>query len=500
MGRMRLFAGIRLPRARGVGAMGLTIALTWLGACGSSSSPSLSHEELVDPTTCQSCHPSQYADWASSMHAYASDDPVFRAMNQRVLRENSQAGVFCAQCHAPLAVRDGLTTDGLNLDQVPQSRRGVTCFFCHSTTSTSGNHNDPLVLASDDSLYGPFADPAGGVPHKAAYSRLLDGTTSESAAMCGSCHDIQTVQQAHVERTFEEWQATLFSASPNGETCAQCHMPGKDGLAATTSPKLRRVNSHLFAGVDLALGAWPGQDAQRVGAQDQLDRTLQGTLCIDPSAKQLQLTLDNSGAGHGFPSGATPDRRAWVEVTAYAAGSVIYSSGGSAAQAPLEGSADPDLWLIRDCLYDQAGAETALFWQATSVASNQLPGSILPSPDDPSSLSRTHVQKTYPDPTRVPGGLSMMPDRVTVTVHLKAIGDDVLSELVQSGDLDPALPPLVPKYDLAGGASIEWTTATAMPVVDPNTRATLLCVSTGTYRPNAVAAVSHARCPPAPTP
>ena len=38
--------------------------------------------------------------------------------------------------------------------------------------------------------------------------------------MCGSCHDIQNLQGAHVERTFEEWQATLFAAPPDGQGCA----------------------------------------------------------------------------------------------------------------------------------------------------------------------------------------------------------------------------------------------------------------------------------------
>ena len=53
--------------------------------------------------------------------------------------------------------------------------------------------------------------------------------------MCGSCHDIQNLQGAHVERTFQEWQGTLFSALPNGQGCADCHMkiqrrPRVDGV------------------------------------------------------------------------------------------------------------------------------------------------------------------------------------------------------------------------------------------------------------------------------
>ena len=49
----------------------------------------LSREELLDPKTCAGCHPQHYREWASSMHAYASDDPVFIAMNRRGLKGKS---------------------------------------------------------------------------------------------------------------------------------------------------------------------------------------------------------------------------------------------------------------------------------------------------------------------------------------------------------------------------------------------------------------------------
>ncbi len=81
-----------------------------------------------------------------------------------------------------------------------------------------------------------------------------------------------------------------------------------------------------------------------------LDTTIQQTLCLNPQTNRLQLTLDNVGAsGHSWPSGATPDRRVWVELTAYQAGAVIYASGnttdlpGFPSALPLEdGSPDPD--------------------------------------------------------------------------------------------------------------------------------------------------------------
>ena len=90
--------------------------------------------QLEDPATCMDCHKQHYDEWAGSMHAYASDDPVFLAMNKRGQRDtNNQLGTFCVQCHAPMAVALNLT-DGTNFDPttLPPTARGITCFFCHN--------------------------------------------------------------------------------------------------------------------------------------------------------------------------------------------------------------------------------------------------------------------------------------------------------------------------------------------------------------------------------
>src|SRR5262249_44963424 len=77
-------------------------------------------EQLMDPETCKTCHQKHYDQWSGSMHAYASDDPLFLAMNARGQRE-AKLGKFCVNCHAPMAVLTGATQDGLNLADLPQS-------------------------------------------------------------------------------------------------------------------------------------------------------------------------------------------------------------------------------------------------------------------------------------------------------------------------------------------------------------------------------------------
>ena len=61
--------------------------------------PSATLEALHDPNTCRSCHASIVEQWEGSMHAYASHDPVFIAMNARGSakpKEISEIFVFVA--------------------------------------------------------------------------------------------------------------------------------------------------------------------------------------------------------------------------------------------------------------------------------------------------------------------------------------------------------------------------------------------------------------------
>ena len=117
-----------------------SIACTLLACSTDSAEPAatyLSRDELMDPVTCSRCHQQHYEEWASSMHAYAADDPIFIAMNQRGQRE-ANIGDFCVRCHAPMALRTGASTDGTNLEELPTALRGVTCYFCHSVAAVDG--------------------------------------------------------------------------------------------------------------------------------------------------------------------------------------------------------------------------------------------------------------------------------------------------------------------------------------------------------------------------
>jgi hypothetical protein len=417
--------------------------LLWAG-CHKDEPQQLTAEQLRDPEECQECHPDHYQQWSGSMHAYASEDPVFRAMNAMGQRETGgELGDFCVQCHAPAAVALGETVDGSNLDEVPAELQGVTCWYCHQVESVDGEHNNPLSVAQDRVMRGPLGDAVPTDAHESAYSALHDREDLGSSGMCGSCHDIMTPLGGHIERTYAEWQQSLFAKPVFGLSCASCHLPGKEGLAAEADGvKLRRVHDHSMPGVDVALTPWPEAATQQALVQELLDDSLNAFLCVSPPGDPtlVVVTLENVAAGHMFPSGATADRRVWVELVAYAGDQEIWRSGE-----------DTDQWQIWSTLLDEAGEPTHKFWEAADIDSSALlPVQTTLDVEDPAYVS-THVSHNF----LVRGGL---PDRITAEVRVQPIGLEILDELVASGDLDPAVRDAMPTFTLAP-TRLEWTPA-----------------------------------------
>ncbi len=461
--------------------------------------PRLTRSELMDPQSCASCHPDHHRDWSGSMHAYAAEDPVFIAMNRRGQREtNGALGTFCVQCHAPVAVREGLTTDGLNLDQLPAWSRGVTCYACHAVDAVEGAHNNPLRLADDGVMRGGIADPMANGAHRSARSGLQDRDDAASSAMCGSCHDVVSPHGAAIERTYLEWQASVFSKVPGGTTCSQCHMPQSTDLrpvAAIDGAPSRRMHAHTFAGVDLAITPFPEREAQREAVQKSLDESLQSAVCVLPLGRnsRIQVVMDNSGAGHGFPSGAASDRRFWVEVVAKKDGVQMYESGQAASGEDVTARNDPDLWLLRDCLFDPAGKKTHHFWEAAASTSATLPALATFNPADPRFYA-THLYRAYPGPG---SALEDEPDEVAVRLRLVPIGFDVLDDLVASGDLSRELRDAMPELLVGSTSTLTWRAdAPSQPWTDPETGLTWSCVTNSNLNLRAVRtpAPSNAAC------
>lgn len=424
----------------------------------------LTRDQLLDPQTCQSCHPHQYEEWAGSMHAYAAQDPVFVAMNARGQEETEgKLGTFCVNCHAPMAVRDGLTTDGLNLSELPSAYQGVTCYFCHSVDDVEGLHNNPLRLSNDRVMRGPFSDPAPNSAHASAYSPWFDKNDHRSAKMCGACHDVAV--EAHfaaadvlLERSYAEWQDTLFNApvDQGGLTCNGCHMPissrRDQSVPGPDMPK-RRSRRHDFEGVDLALDSFAGRERQRVLVQQFLDSSLLAELCVSRDGV-VRVTLENASAGHHWPSGASHDRLAWLNLRIYdTADRRIYQTRepetirfGSGDAGAVDDDFDDgglvfaDPITLTDHVVDVHGEPAHMFWEVAEVArSTTLKGIATTDPLSPDY----HRERSAWDVNT----LSSTPNeigRVELTVNLRPVKLSVLKSLVDSGHLASAIAESMP--------------------------------------------------------
>jgi hypothetical protein len=433
----------------------------------------LTPEQLRDPESCKGCHPGHYREWSSSMHAYAALDPVFIAMNKRGQREtNGALGDFCVRCHAPMAVADGLTRDGLNLAALPDQKRGVSCYFCHNAVEVQGDHNGKLRVAGDDMMRGPLVDAVESYAHRSGSSDLFDHAKPEHNAMCGGCHDIVLQNGVELERTYREFQHGLYAqrpseAAPTLENCAGCHMPprNKQAAVAPAGAPMRSVHEHMWPGVDVALTDFPDKAAQRAAIEAcQLGIASVAFLTLEVTPPNVFTFKLETNAGHNQPSGASQDRRMWLEVSAYAADGQLIpaASSGRIMDQEVEEKPesdprhDPQLWMFRDRIFDAQGEERFMFWEAAPSSAHprgyeSTTLAVRPM-NDTLGIGTHFVEKAFV----LPGANgAATPARVTARLRMRPIGMDVLQDLVKSGDLDAALLQEMPTLTFA--AQLEWT-------------------------------------------
>ena len=461
--------------------------------------PAQTLEALQDPNTCNTCHQDHFKEWSGSMHAYASTDPVFRAMNARGQKEtNGALGPFCVKCHAPMAVLAGATQDGTNLDSVPQKLQGITCYFCHNVSEVTDVHNNnPLVLSNDRTMRGGIKSPTPFGAHPAEYSQLFDDDAAQagfqSSSLCGSCHDIVvpghfsgSTDDVKLEQTFAEWGTSVF-ADPNSTNlrlnCTSgggCHMDrearvpiANPPLPHPTMPTRSARHLHNFPAIDTALTDFPEKDAQLTAVQDKLSTEFRIQICADGpktlGTGLVTIQLENLSAGHNMPSGATQDRRFWIEVHAYKQGTELKSPSTVPVDAALPSGVVPagvaattiaGTWI----LYDQATkvdkTPAHMFWDVANLNPTVIPVST-------SAMPTQNVLGHRPF-----SGVTQ-PDRVTVTIWIEAIGLDVIDDMVESTFLDKSIRDKVQRFPVLLAAArpdptpdntpvtFEWTLAQA---------------------------------------
>lgn len=419
-----------------------------VAACGGDDVYSV--ERLQDPNTCKDCHATHYTQWSGSMHAYASDDPVFVAMNRRGNREtNGALGAFCLKCHAPMAVENGTITDAnageFDPATLAPAERGITCYFCHNVEKVVSDHNNGLVLANDQTMRGGAKSPSDSPAHHSKYDTLIRSNTNESE-LCGSCHDVTLPNGVALERSFAEWKESVFSKPDVHLTCGNCHMKPSDGVIADApgldvKSRTLGLHEHTFPAIDQALIAWPETAAQAAGIREILEPSIgivgpkprnsnraPGGICLDPPGN-LSVRIDSLNLGHSFPSGAAFDRRVWLEVTAYRADNSIVFQSGKVPDGVDPEVADPNVFGLWDRAFKTDNSEAHFFWEIDRVDSKLLKGSVTFDQNDPAFDHSVTARFNVPSMNEIV--------RIEAQVRIRPFPFETLHRLVDSGDLAP---------------------------------------------------------------
>jgi hypothetical protein len=218
---------------------------------------------------CAACHPTVHGAWSTSAHARGPSP---------ALLESSVGMPGCLGCHLPLVDQqdtiwtydpgriDGSTGAPNPTFEATLAVEGVTCAACHV-------RDGAIVVATEAAAARPS-------PHRTVFSDKL--ATSEA---CAPCHQLSLPgAQAPLYDTFGEWKRSGFAEI--GISCQGCHLQaGADGGLAAD----HRMASDPARAVTVLLDT-PTLHAVRGGAP-----------------LPVAITLQNTGAGHAFPTG-TPFR------------------------------------------------------------------------------------------------------------------------------------------------------------------------------------------------
>ncbi|MDH4069906.1 MAG: cytochrome c family protein, partial [Ignavibacteria bacterium] len=367
-------------------------------------------ESFSSAALCGTCHPTHFAEWETSMHAYAMTDPVFLRL-QEIGQERSGNSLdqFCVKCHTPLGSLLQETPPGFDpASLTPLAADAIHCDVCHRIESFDrGRAIKSLSL--DKVRQGPITDPQANGFHESRYdARYAD------SGICSPCHDILSDDGLLIEMTSTEWDLSAYSAM--GLECQACHMPVYSGSAAVGSPARSNLHRHFFTGVDYPLTSFPGKLNTIAMVDDLLKNSISLTVSLPASVSagdtlDLAVSLLNSRTGHSIPSGSAFERQMWVEVvvTQVSSGDTVFTSGlldgnldlmNHHSEFVTSGAVEEDLHLaLYRNIPRKNGEEILFFWEADEILLESIPA------------FQTSVPR-YPVPAPATGGTLQVSVRV----------------------------------------------------------------------------------------
>lgn len=237
-------------------------------------------EASLEPKACGVCHVAQFDDWKKSLHSLAMGPGIMGQLLNMSARATDEHQA-CIRCHAPLKEQaeslvvflaagqkgDGGTTEAKEV-KYPLHEQGLTCAACHMRGYQ--RYGPPRKDGSSP-------DVAAKLPHNG----WISAPAFEDSRFCAACHqfekDAYALNGKLLENTYEEWKASRYSRE--GKTCQSCHMPER---------------RHVWRGI---------HDADMVKSAVMINVTPANTRAGELSAA---FTIQNTGAGHYFPTYVTP--------------------------------------------------------------------------------------------------------------------------------------------------------------------------------------------------
>lgn len=234
-------------------------------------------ERSLSPERCGSCHPEQYKQWRTTLHARAMSPGIYGQLVD-MWKTNPGGAQSCHECHAPLAEQQKRAKSGAgplaNWRENPVHDRklemhGLACASCHVRNWRVHGPRKKETPEDVDDTTGK--GPHGGVERTPFFSR---------SEFCMGCHQhtVPGPNGKSIQNTYNEWKSSLWGEE--GVACQSCHMPDR---------------AHLWRGI---------HDRDMTQSAVQIDVFLGAEARGEIVTAEIKLT--NSGAGHYFPTYITP--------------------------------------------------------------------------------------------------------------------------------------------------------------------------------------------------
>ena len=243
-------------------------------------------ERSLLPEDCGSCHPDQYKQWKTTLHAGAMSPGIY-GQTVDLWANNPGSAQSCTECHAPLAEQQKKSLAGIGplaswkknpAHILKLEMAGLACAACHvrNWRVYGPPKRETKVGINDATSTGEH----GGVERTPFFER---------AEFCMGCHQFEGggPNGKSIQNTYNEWKASIWAKE--GVQCQNCHMPKR---------------AHLWRGI---------HDKEMAQSAVTLDVELEDKAPKDIVSAKIILT--NTGAGHYFPTYITPsvDVIAWLE-------------------------------------------------------------------------------------------------------------------------------------------------------------------------------------------